>query len=240
MSALREIGPQQPHAAVDVVAHTARRDDAADCGVGGAHAADAEAVAPVDVGHGEAGHLDAGEAGDIGHLLGGSIAAQLGDHPLVGEDQAVDEHARLIAFRNPPRAFVEPLERALKRTVRRLFGDRVDHTVISSGGGGPAAFTSTSKAQKSIRRSSKAAWSSLTQSKSNQTGSVPATSSRSVWTGRICERSPVMISKIPRAASAMSRLRDGAVIRRPRSAAWSKSSCIQGETFGIHGKGTGR
>ena len=109
---VHEVGAHQPHAAVDVVADAARRNHAPFGRIGGRHAADAEAVAPVDVGHGEAGHLDARQEGDVGHLLGGLIGANLLDQPLVGEDAAFDLHADLVALRNPPAGFVDPFERA--------------------------------------------------------------------------------------------------------------------------------
>ena len=59
----------QPHAAIDVVAHTARRDHAPFLRIGCANAADAEAIAPMDIGHREAGILDARQKGDVRHLL---------------------------------------------------------------------------------------------------------------------------------------------------------------------------
>ena len=56
--AVEEVDAHQADAAVDVVADAAGRNDAAFVRIGGADAADAEAVAPVDVRHGQAG--DAG------------------------------------------------------------------------------------------------------------------------------------------------------------------------------------
>ena len=58
----------QPHAAVDVEADAARRDDAVGL-VHGRDAADGKAVAPVDVRHRDAGAHDAGQGRDVGHLL---------------------------------------------------------------------------------------------------------------------------------------------------------------------------
>ena len=63
-----ESRPHEPHAAVDVEADAAGRDDA----VGGAHrrhAADREAVAPVDVGHRHARLDDPRQRRDVGDLL---------------------------------------------------------------------------------------------------------------------------------------------------------------------------
>ena len=80
--------------------------------IGGRHAADAEAVAPVDVGHGQAGHLDARQKGDVGHLFRRLVVADLLDQPLVGEDSPFDPHPDLVALRNPPAALVDLFERS--------------------------------------------------------------------------------------------------------------------------------
>ena len=94
-----EAGAQEPHAAVDVIADAAGRDDAAFLGVGGSHSADAKAVAPVDVGHGQAGLLNAGQGRHVGDLLGTLIVLDLLDQLVVGEDDAVDAHVGAVAFR---------------------------------------------------------------------------------------------------------------------------------------------
>ena len=106
-----EVGAHQPHAAVDVVADPARRNHAALGRIGGRHAADAEAVAPVDVGHGQAGHLDARQKGHVGHLFRRLVGANLLDQPLVGEDSPFDLHPDLVALGNPPAALVDLLQR---------------------------------------------------------------------------------------------------------------------------------
>ena len=74
---IEEVRLHQADAAIDVVADAAGGNDAALVGIGGADAADAEAIAPVDVGHGQAGVLDAGQERDIGDLLGGLIVLEL-------------------------------------------------------------------------------------------------------------------------------------------------------------------
>ena len=111
--AQREVGGHQPHAAIDVVAHAARRDDAAFQRIGRADAADAEAVAPVDIGHGQAGHLDARQEGDVGHLLRGLVVADLLDELFIGEDAAFGAHADLVRLRDPPDAFGDLFQRAV-------------------------------------------------------------------------------------------------------------------------------
>ena len=106
-----EVGAHQSHAAVDVIAHSARRNHAPFGRIGGRHAANAEAVAPVDVGHGQAGHADARQKGHVGHLLGRLVAANLRNQPLVGEDPPLDSHSHLVALGNPPAALVDLLQR---------------------------------------------------------------------------------------------------------------------------------
>ena len=75
----RQVGAQQPHAAVDVVADAAGRDHAPFLGVGRGHSADAEAITPVDVGHGQAGLLDAGQGRHVDDLLGPLVLLDLLD-----------------------------------------------------------------------------------------------------------------------------------------------------------------
>jgi hypothetical protein len=112
--AIVEVGTHEANAAVDVVADAPRRDDASFIGIGGADAADAEAVAPVDIGHGEAGVLDAGQKRDVGNLLGGLIELELFKQPLVGEDEAVHAHAGLVALRNAVAARIDFFERTVE------------------------------------------------------------------------------------------------------------------------------
>ena len=107
-----EIGAHEPNAAVDVVAYSARRDHSAFIGIGGTHAADAEAIAPVDVGHGQAGVLDAGQKGDVGDLLRRLVLFELGHQRFAGEDQPVHAHALLVALGDAPAGLVNPLERS--------------------------------------------------------------------------------------------------------------------------------
>ena len=53
-------------------------------------------------------------------LLRGLVVANLLDQRVVGIDQAIDQHAGLIAFRNPPAAVVHLFE----RTVVGAFGHK--------------------------------------------------------------------------------------------------------------------
>ena len=81
-------GPdQQAHAAVDVVADPARRDDAVG-GLGRRKPADREAVALVDVRHRHRRLDDAGQRGDVLELLQRAVVADR------VEDLAIGEHAR--------------------------------------------------------------------------------------------------------------------------------------------------
>ncbi len=107
-----QVGAQQPHAAVDVVADPARRDHAPFLGVGGGHAADAKAIAPVNVGHGQARLLNAGQGRHVDNLLGPLVLLDLLDQLVVGEDDAVDPHVGAVALGNPPLARAGRLERS--------------------------------------------------------------------------------------------------------------------------------
>ena len=94
----RQVGSEQPDAAIDVVADAARRDDAPLLRVGRRHAADAEAIAPVDIGHGQAGLLNARQGRHVDHLLGPLVLLDLLDQRLIGEDQAIDPHVLAVAL----------------------------------------------------------------------------------------------------------------------------------------------
>src|SRR5262249_9980333 len=112
--AVEEVGADEADAAVDVVADAAGRDDAAFVRIGGADAADAEAVTPVDVRHGETRLLNARQKRDVGDLLGRLVRFDAFDELFVGEDQPVDAHAFLVGFGNAVAARVDLLERAGK------------------------------------------------------------------------------------------------------------------------------
>ena len=122
-----EVGAQEPHAAIDVVADAARGDHAPFLGVGRGHAADAKAIAPVNVGHGQAGLLDAGQGRHVDDLLGPLVLLDLLDQLVVGEDDAVDPHVGAIALGNPPLAGAGRLERTLVSFVDWLIAcsDRI-------------------------------------------------------------------------------------------------------------------
>src|SRR5262249_26340927 len=112
--AIAEVRAHQPDAAVDVVTDSAGRNDAALVRVGGADAADAEAVAPVDVRHGQAGVLDTRQKCNVGHLVRRLVLANLLQQALVGEDESVHAHARLVALWDAPAAVVDLLQRPAK------------------------------------------------------------------------------------------------------------------------------
>src|SRR5579864_117731 len=108
---VKEIALDEAHAAVDVVAHAAGGDHAAFVGISGAHAADAEAIAPVNIGHGHAGQLDARQKRDVRDLLRRLVLANLLNHSLAGEDQAIHAHALLVLPGNAPATIVDLFER---------------------------------------------------------------------------------------------------------------------------------
>ena len=61
-----------------------------------------------------------GQERDVGDLLGRLIAADLIDHLLVGVDQSVDPHARLVALGNPPGRCVDLFQRPVKRALAMI------------------------------------------------------------------------------------------------------------------------
>jgi hypothetical protein len=83
--------PQQPHAAIDVVADAARRHHAV-VRVHGRDAANRKSVAPMNVGQRDRRADDAGEVRDVAHLLQALVLLDVLHHPLVGVDDAVDAH----------------------------------------------------------------------------------------------------------------------------------------------------
>ncbi len=112
-----EIRSHQPHAAVDVVADAAGRNDPALFGISGAYASDTKPVAPVDVGHGETRVLDPRQERHVGDLFGSLIMADLFDERVVGEDEPVDAHPGLVRLGNPPQVVVDLLERPVKSSA---------------------------------------------------------------------------------------------------------------------------
>ena len=74
-----QVGAEQAHPAVDVVAHAARGHHAL-FQVEGRHPADGETIAPMDVGHGQGGPHDPRQGGHVGHLLEAPVLLDLGDH----------------------------------------------------------------------------------------------------------------------------------------------------------------
>ena len=114
---IEKVGTNQAHSAIDVVAHSARRNDAPFARIGGADTADAEAIAPMNVGHGQARVLNARQEGDVGYLLRRLVLLELFEQTLVSENQPVHAHAGLIAFRYSPAAFVHPFERSVIRVL---------------------------------------------------------------------------------------------------------------------------
>jgi hypothetical protein len=102
---LGEIGPQHAHAAVDVEADAARRDDAA-VGAKCGHSADGEPVAPVTVGHAQRRPHDAGQTGHVGDLLEDALIH--GTQERLGcVDARRHQHPRLLAGRDLPHAIAD-------------------------------------------------------------------------------------------------------------------------------------
>jgi len=109
---LREGGPKEPHAAVDVEADAARRDDPF-VEVKGRDAPDGEAVAPMDVRHREGAAYDPGHRGHVDDLLRSLVLAELGDHGLLDEDDPIGPHRGLVGPRDLEGELVQLLQRTL-------------------------------------------------------------------------------------------------------------------------------
>ncbi len=88
----RQVGTEQPDAAIDVVADAARRDDTPLLRVGRRHAANAKAIAPVNIGHGQACLLNARQGRHVDYLLGPLVLLDLLDERIVGKDEPIDAH----------------------------------------------------------------------------------------------------------------------------------------------------
>jgi hypothetical protein len=94
MSSCSRCSTHEPHAAVDVEADAARRDDAVG-GVHGRHAADGKAIAPVDVGHGETRFDDPRQRRDVGDLVKRLVAAGDREQLVAGVDKPGHAHVPL-------------------------------------------------------------------------------------------------------------------------------------------------
>ncbi len=106
---LPQAGADETGAAVDVEADAAGRDDAV-VETHRRHAADREAVPPVDVGHRQRVADDPRQEGDVGDLLDSLVLRHRPQHALIGEDEAGDAHAALVAHRQPPAVLVDLLQ----------------------------------------------------------------------------------------------------------------------------------
>jgi hypothetical protein len=105
---------QQPHAAVDVVAHAAGRDDAVRQ-LGRGEPADREAVALVDVRHRECRVDDPGQRGDVLELLERAVPGERVEQRFVGEDAGRDAHVGPRARRDLVQGLVDPPQQARHR-----------------------------------------------------------------------------------------------------------------------------
>ena len=90
------LGGEEADAAVDVIAHAARRDDAV-AGAEGGHSPDRKPVALVRVGHGVGEAGDSGQCRDVDDLQQRAVAGDLAPQLLVRPD--VDGHAHVRAGR---------------------------------------------------------------------------------------------------------------------------------------------
>ena len=100
---------EQPHAAIDVVADAARRNDA----VGrarGHDTSDGKSISLVDVGHCEGGFLHAWERRGVDQLVQGALLDEMLDHRLAGIEPCRDAHIIAEAARDLPCAGRNVLE----------------------------------------------------------------------------------------------------------------------------------
>jgi hypothetical protein len=102
-----EIRANKPNAAVDVIAHTSRRNDTPRLRIRRADSADRKSVPPVDVGHRQAGALDSRKKGDIGHLFRSRVGTNQLQEIDIGINQPIHPHARFVAFGNSPTVIVD-------------------------------------------------------------------------------------------------------------------------------------
>src|SRR5262249_27070704 len=98
------------HAAVNVVAHAARRNHTPFARIRRCHAANREAITPMNVRHRQARLLNTRQRRYIRHLLGRLIASNLIDQVLIGVDYAVHAHARFVRLGNLPLAWTDLFE----------------------------------------------------------------------------------------------------------------------------------
>ena len=105
-----QFGAEDSDTTVDVVADPARRNDAPFVRIGRRDAADRKPVSPMNVGHRQAGRLNPRQHGHVGNLFERLIRSGLFHEDLVGKDQAVDSHPRIVAPRYPPSHLVHPLK----------------------------------------------------------------------------------------------------------------------------------
>ena len=102
----RERGPQESHAAVDVVPDPPRRDDPLG-EVERRHSADREPVAEVDVRHRQRVALDARKGRHVRELPERRVAAHGGQERIVREQDPRNPHPRLLRGIDPVGEFVQ-------------------------------------------------------------------------------------------------------------------------------------
>ncbi len=107
-----QVGTEQAHSTVDVVAHTSRGDHPV-LHVRGSDPPDREAVTEVDVGHGQAVAHDAGKGCDVGDLFKGVVVDDGAHHLLAGIDAPPGLHALSSGLGDDPDHVALPLENLL-------------------------------------------------------------------------------------------------------------------------------
>ncbi len=95
-----QVGGEQTHAAVDVVADAARRDHAV--GQAGRDAADGKAVALMHVGHGDGVADNAGQRGGVDQLLDALIGQRFFQQRLAGVDAGGHAHVGAVRLGDFP------------------------------------------------------------------------------------------------------------------------------------------
>ena len=103
---LHEICANETHAAVDVVADSARADDAV-IDAERCNAADRESIPPMNIRHGKRIANNSRQRGNVGHLLQRLLLGNLAQHAFVGEDEPGHAHAGLVGRRNLPTIVVD-------------------------------------------------------------------------------------------------------------------------------------
>jgi len=95
----RQVCGQQTAATVDIVSHSARRNNSF-IQVKGRHTADRKTIPPMHIRHGQRIFHNAGQTGDIGHLSGAFICCQKPENFIVGIHNSRHAHFARLRYQH--------------------------------------------------------------------------------------------------------------------------------------------